>query len=151
MPQPRPAPSLPKSYNDIPWKEIKTEHYVNDPSIIILTLWRPKNHNAFTGTMMLELEEAYALFDIDDRVKCIVFTATGTIFCAGADLEIGFGSGLAGEEAEKVQDHRDGYVIAPILLSTYTITTTMLLFMPHTLEHTPSPIQSIPPRLRHAD
>lgn len=103
MPQPRPAPTLPKSYNDIPWKEIKTEHYVDDPSIIILTLWRPKNHNAFTETMMLELEEAYALFDIDDRVKCIVFTATGKIFCAGADLELGFVGGQ-----EPINEHRDG-------------------------------------------
>lgn len=101
--------------------------------------------------MREEICSAYAMFDVDDRVKCVVVTGDGRIFCAGADLEIGFGSGLAGEEAEKVQDHRDGYVIAPILLSTYTITTTMLLFMPHTLEHTPSPIQSIPPRLRHAD
>ncbi|KAK7186966.1 hypothetical protein DPSP01_009346 [Paraphaeosphaeria sporulosa] len=103
MPQPRTAPALPKSYNDIPWKEIKTEHYAEDPSIIILTLWRPKNHNAFTGIMMLELEEAYAMFDIDDRVKCIVFTATGKIFCAGADLDVGFVGGQ-----EPVNEHRDG-------------------------------------------
>lgn len=33
---------------------------------------------------------------------------SGRIFCAGADLEIGFGQGTSGEEAENVQDHRDG-------------------------------------------
>jgi enoyl-CoA hydratase/carnithine racemase len=105
MPQSRDVPILPKSYNDIEWKEIKTQHWEEDPRVIILTLWRPKNHNAFTDTMMLELESAYAMFDADDRVKCIVFTATGKIFCAGADLDVGFVGGQ-----ESVNEHRDGYV-----------------------------------------
>lgn len=103
MPQPLEPPKLPSSYNTHPFTQIKTEHYEADPSIIILTLYRPKNHNAFTTTMMLELEEAYAMFDIDDRVKCIVFTGTGNIFCAGADLDIGFAV-----DAEPVTEHRDG-------------------------------------------
>lgn len=103
MPQPRPAPKLPKSYNDLQWQQIKTEHHAQDPRIIILTLWRPKNYNAFTPTMMLELEEAYAMFDVDDRVKCIVCTATGKIFCAGADLDVGFVGGQ-----EPINEHRDG-------------------------------------------
>src|SRR5262245_51897395 len=107
MPQPRPPPTLPKSYNDAPFTQIRTQHHAADPSIIILTLYRPKNHNAFTNTMMLELEEAYSMFDVDDRVKCIVLTGTGKIFCAGADLEIGFKGGY-----EPVTEHRDGYVYA---------------------------------------
>lgn len=102
----RKAPiKLPKSYNDVPFTQIKTQHYENDPSVIVLTLYRPKNHNAFTNTMMLELEEAYGMFDVDDRVKCIVVTGTGRIFCAGADLDVGFKGGL-----EPVNEHRDGYV-----------------------------------------
>ncbi|PVI06668.1 enoyl-CoA hydratase/isomeras-like protein [Periconia macrospinosa] len=103
MPQPREPPKLPSSYNTLPFTQIKTEHYEADPSIIILTLYRPKNHNAFTLIMMVELEEAYAMFDIDDRVKCIVFTGRGNIFCAGADLDVGF---VGGEEL--VTEHRDG-------------------------------------------
>ncbi|KAF2637400.1 enoyl-CoA hydratase/isomeras-like protein [Massarina eburnea CBS 473.64] len=103
MPQPREPPTLPKSYNDTPFTQIRTQHYEKDSSIIILTLFRPKNHNAFTNTMMLELEQAYAMFDIDDRVKCIVFTATGKIFCAGADLDVGFVGGN-----EPINEHRDG-------------------------------------------
>lgn len=103
MPQPRPPPALPKRYDDHPFTQIKTQHYEQDPSIIILTLYRPKNHNAFTNTMMQEIEEAYAMFDVDDRVKCIVVTGTGKIFCAGADLEVGFIGGY-----EPVNEHRDG-------------------------------------------
>jgi len=103
MPERRAAPSLPQSYNDAPFTQIKTQHHEKDPSIIILTLWRPANHNAFTTTMMLELEQAYAMFDVDDRVKCIVVTGTGRIFCAGADLEVGFRGGY-----EPVNEHRDG-------------------------------------------
>lgn len=104
MPSPLDPPQLPTRYDDLPWTQIRTQHYDQDPRIIILTLWRPQNHNAFTNTMMLELEEAYSMFDIDDRVKCIVFTGgDGRIFCAGADLEIGFVGGT-----EPVTEHRDG-------------------------------------------
>jgi len=53
--------------------------------------------------MMLELEEAFGMFDIDDRVKCIVVTGQGRIFCAGADLEQGFVGGQ-----EPINEHRDG-------------------------------------------
>lgn len=100
-----PAPTLPSTYDSLPWKEIRTTHHSPDPRIIILTLHRPQNHNAFTHTMMLELEEAYAMFDADDRVKCIVFTGSGRIFCAGADLDVGFSGGGGGEA---VNEHRDG-------------------------------------------
>jgi enoyl-CoA hydratase/carnithine racemase len=60
--------------------------------------------------MRAEIESAYGMFDVDDRVKCIVVTGNGRIFCAGADLDDGFGDGVHGEAAEKVQEHRDGYV-----------------------------------------
>ncbi|KAF2476024.1 ClpP/crotonase [Lindgomyces ingoldianus] len=103
MPQPRTPIKLPISYNDVPFTQIKTKHYEKDPSIIILTLYRPKNYNAFTNTMMLELEEAYGMFDVDDRIKCIVVTGHGRIFCVGADLEVGFKGGF-----EPVNEHRDG-------------------------------------------
>lgn len=106
MPSPRAPIALPTSYDTLPWTQIKTTHAKEDPSIIILTLWRPKAYNAFTNIMMLELEEAYGMFDVDDRVKCIIVTGTGKIFCAGADLVDGFKGGM-----EPVNEHRDGYVI----------------------------------------
>jgi enoyl-CoA hydratase/carnithine racemase len=105
MANPRAPIKLPKSYNDLPFMQIKTQHCEKDPSVIILTLYRPKNHNAFTNTMMLELEEAYGMFDVDDRVRVIVLTGNGRIFCAGADLEIGFQ-----RSREPANEHRDGYV-----------------------------------------
>ncbi|KAF2628918.1 enoyl-CoA hydratase/isomeras-like protein [Macroventuria anomochaeta] len=101
---------IPNSYDDLnsQWASIRTHHHKAEPSIIILTLYRPGKHNAFTDTMRAEIEKAYAMFDVDPKVKCIVVTGDGRIFCAGADLEVGFGRGVHGEEAERVQDHRDG-------------------------------------------
>jgi enoyl-CoA hydratase/carnithine racemase len=96
--------TLPPTYDSLPFTQITTRHHQVEPSVIILTLHRPNNHNAFTDTMRREMEEAYAMFDIDDRVKCIVVTGSGRIFCAGADLDVGFGDG----KGERVQDHRDG-------------------------------------------
>jgi enoyl-CoA hydratase/carnithine racemase len=109
-PRHKPDINLPASYNDLKFTQIQTRHHEKEPSVIILTLYRPKNHNAFTDTMREEIEAAYAMFDVDERVKCIVVTGTGRIFCAGADLDAGFGQGTFGEDAERVQDHRDGYV-----------------------------------------
>lgn len=102
--------TLPSSYDDLnsSWKTIRTHHHKAEPSIIVLTLYRPGKHNAFTDVMRSEVERAYAMFDVDPKVKCVVVTGDGRIFCAGADLEIGFGQGQQGEEAERVQDHRDG-------------------------------------------
>jgi enoyl-CoA hydratase/carnithine racemase len=109
-PRHKPDINLPSSYNDLKFTQIQTRHHDKEPSVIILTLYRPKNYNAFTDTMREEIEAAYAMFDVDDRVKCIVVTGDGRMFCAGADLEgNGFGQGTYGEDAEKVQDHRDGY------------------------------------------
>ena len=49
------------------------------------------------------------MFDVDERVKCIVLTGAGKTFCAGADLEIGFGAvGAAeGESQVRNRDRRD--------------------------------------------
>ena len=107
-PRHEPDITLPSSYNDLKFTQIQTRHHGKEPSVIILTLYRPKNYNAFTDTMREEIETAYAMFDVDERVKCIVVTGTGRIFCAGADLDAGFGQGTFGEDAERVQDHRDG-------------------------------------------
>ena len=98
---------IPKTYADLPFTEIKiTNVPESSPEVTpiqLLTLYRPKKYNAFTPTMMRELEHAYTLFDVDDRVKCIVQTGHGRMFCAGADLDTGF---VGAEEA--LRDHRDG-------------------------------------------
>jgi enoyl-CoA hydratase/carnithine racemase len=60
--------------------------------------------------MTLEMEQAFALFDVDDRVKCIIVTGHGRIFCAGADLATSFN-----KTGEKINEHRDGFVSSPSL------------------------------------
>ncbi len=82
--------SLPTSYADLPFKEIRVSHIPESSKevtpVVVVTLYRPKNYNAFTNTIMREMEQAFQLFDVDDRVKCIVITGYGKMFCAGADL-----------------------------------------------------------------
>lgn len=75
---------------------------------------RPNKHNAFTDVMGRELERAYGLIDIDERVRVVVLAGDGRSFCAGADLEIGFLGGkkddgsVAHAKTERDVDHRDG-------------------------------------------
>lgn len=98
---------LPSSYADLPYEQIRLSHVPASSKevtpVVLLTLYRPNDYNAFTPTLMKEMEEAFTLFDIDDRVKCVVVTGHGRMFCAGADLKVGF---IGGKEANR--DHRDG-------------------------------------------
>ncbi|KAH9221266.1 ClpP/crotonase-like domain-containing protein, partial [Leptodontidium sp. 2 PMI_412] len=104
---PAPGPvNIPSSYETVPTKTIKLSHYpAGSPTatpVVIVTLNRPNNGNAFTLEMMNDFEKVYPMFDVDERVKVIVLTGAGKMFCAGADLDIGFGGG-----EERVMDHRD--------------------------------------------
>jgi enoyl-CoA hydratase/carnithine racemase len=58
-------------------------------SILTITLNRPEKLNAFTGTMMSELIDAFGKASTDDAVRVIVVTGAGRAFCAGADLSAG--------------------------------------------------------------
>ena len=42
--------------------------------------------NAFTGTMMYEMIDAFDQVDADDDVRAVIVTGAGRAFCAGADL-----------------------------------------------------------------
>ena len=57
--------------------------------VATITLDRPHKLNAFTGTMMNELHEAFDLVDSDDGVRAVIVTGSGRAFCAGADLSAG--------------------------------------------------------------
>jgi enoyl-CoA hydratase/carnithine racemase len=57
--------------------------------IATITLSRPERLNAFTGTMMREMIEAFDLADADDDVRAVIVTGAGRAFCAGADLSSG--------------------------------------------------------------
>ena len=54
-----------------------------------------------------ELVRVYSMFDVNDRVKCVVLTGAGTIFCAGADLDVGF---EVQNESAREGEHTDGFV-----------------------------------------
>lgn len=108
---PNPPPlQIPSSYESLDTAHLKVSHYPpGAPSatpVVVVTLNRPDKHNAFTTQMMLDFERVFPLFDADDRVKVVVLTGAGKTFCAGADLEIGFG----GHTSETLTDHRDGYL-----------------------------------------
>ena len=57
--------------------------------ILTITLNRPDKLNAFTGTMMTELVDAFEKASVDDEVRVVVVTGAGRAFCAGADLSAG--------------------------------------------------------------
>ena len=58
--------------------------------IATITLHRPERMNAFTGTMMYEVIDAFDRIDADDSVRVVIVTGSGDrAFCAGADLGTG--------------------------------------------------------------
>lgn len=105
---------LPPSYAALPTKHIKLSHVPADSTtptkVILVTLNRPEKNNAFTSTMADELSQAFRLFDVDDRVRAVVVTGAGKMFCAGADLDIGFQK--VGGDEKSARDHRDRFVAA---------------------------------------
>lgn len=79
--------------------------------IATITLNRPEQLNAFTGTMMRELIDAFDRVDADDAVRVVIVTGAGRGFCAGADLSGGgetFSRGGSDEVPQDVGIPRDG-------------------------------------------
>ena len=74
--------------------------------IATITLNRPDKLNAFTGTMMNEMIDAFDKTDADDSVKAVIVTGAGRAFCAGADLSEG--AKTFDYEALGVGGHRAG-------------------------------------------
>lgn len=85
--------------------------YDVEDRVATITLDRPDQLNAFTGTMMRELIEAFDRIDADDDVRAVIVTGRGRGFCAGADLSSGgdtFAGGGGGERAGSEGVPRDG-------------------------------------------
>ena len=104
-----PPTKLPESYTSLPFQQIRLSHVpessITPTPVILITLYRPGKHNAFTDTMTTELETTFNLLSLDPRVKAIVVTGHGRFFCAGADLEGGAGLSYKNDTA---RTHRDG-------------------------------------------
>jgi enoyl-CoA hydratase/carnithine racemase len=58
-------------------------------NILTITLNRPDKLNAFTGTMMTEMIDAFRKANENDDVRVVIVTGAGRAFCAGADLSAG--------------------------------------------------------------
>ena len=63
--------------------------YSVEERVATITLNRPDQLNAFTGTMMREMIDAFDRIDADDDVRAVIVTGAGRGFCAGADLSSG--------------------------------------------------------------
>lgn len=83
--------------------------YAVDDRIATITLHRPEQLNAFTGTMMRELIDAFDRVDADDEVRAVIVTGAGRAFCAGADLSAG-GDSFSGGRSDRPEGAvpRDG-------------------------------------------
>ena len=80
------------------YEHIKTE--ISD-NILTVTLNRPEKLNAFTGTMMTEMIDAFQKANKDDTVRAIIVTGAGRAFCAGADLSAGASTFDASKRADR--------------------------------------------------
>jgi enoyl-CoA hydratase/carnithine racemase len=61
---------------------------VDTDGVLLLTLNRPEQLNAFTVEMANELVEAFTRASDDDNVRAVVVTGAGKAFCAGMDLSV---------------------------------------------------------------
>lgn len=70
----------------------ETIEYEASGGIATIRLNRPEKKNAYNTRMMNELVAAFDRSDADDDVGAVILTASGDVFCAGADLSGGAGT-----------------------------------------------------------
>lgn len=78
--------------------------------ILWVRLNRPEVLNAYTNELGGELVRAFGQADGDDSIRVVVLTATGRVFCAGADVSAGAGAfdTESGEGAKNFGNRADG-------------------------------------------
>jgi len=84
---------------------------ISDQGCAIVTLNRPDMHNAFDEELVAQLKEKFSNIAINPDVRLIVIAATGTTFCAGADLN--WMKRMASHSYEK--NMADGMALAEML------------------------------------
>lgn len=58
-----------------------------EKNICIITLNRPKKHNAFNEIVIIELKNVLKKIDTDENIQVVIINAEGKNFSAGADLD----------------------------------------------------------------
>ena len=58
-----------------------------DRGLATLTLDSPHNRNALSAGLIADLRDGLAAATDDDRVRVVLLTHTGPVFCSGADLK----------------------------------------------------------------
>ncbi|MCC7476074.1 MAG: enoyl-CoA hydratase/isomerase family protein [Pirellulales bacterium] len=71
-----------------------------------IVLNRPRRCNALTRSMLLQLEEALGDLHLEKRVRAVVLTGSGSVFCAGMDVHEMHAAASLPEE-QKAQDWGD--------------------------------------------
>jgi 2-(1,2-epoxy-1,2-dihydrophenyl)acetyl-CoA isomerase len=59
-----------------------------DGTIASITLNRPESGNSINLEMARRLAEAAATCESDERIRCVVLTGAGRMFCAGGDVKL---------------------------------------------------------------
>ncbi len=61
-------------------------HIAREGAVLTLTLDSPHNRNALSTRLLEQLGEGLAQVAADESVRVVILTATGGVFCSGADL-----------------------------------------------------------------
>jgi enoyl-CoA hydratase len=81
--------------------------YAKEGPIAVITLNRPKAHNAISTDLAHRLDAAFEEFEADDSLKVAILTAAGTTaFCAGADLKSAIPAVTSGGDTTVDPAHR---------------------------------------------
>jgi enoyl-CoA hydratase len=75
----------------------------HDGPVTIVTINRPEVRNAVDGPTSKLLADAFRAFDKDDERDVAVFTGSGDVFCAGADLKA-----IADGRGNPIREEGDG-------------------------------------------
>lgn len=77
----------------------------------LVTLNRPERHNAFDDAVIAELTDALRSMEAEDGIRCVVLSAVGKSFSAGADLA--WMRRVAGASA--AENKRDAMALAALM------------------------------------
>ena len=68
-------------------EKIKTVNYMQDESIVVITINRPEAMNSFNAQLRLELLNAIERASQDNKIRAVIINGKGRNFSAGADLK----------------------------------------------------------------